>query len=171
MKKLLIAAACMTSVAGLNAAAPALNGMLDSVKLSTASVSFMSDVQLARDEAFQRNMAVVMCKSSDGETCADEGGWEQGWILFADANVNGRRDPHERLVLRSPRMASNLRFHGDLKAVVASAAGALRLVGVKANTATLVVCGASSQWTEARRVVLHGRGDSHSNRTGVPDCA
>ena len=170
MKKLLIAAACMTCVAGLHAAAPTLNGMLDSVKLSTASVSFMSDVQLAKDEAFQRNTNVVMCKSADGETCAAQGGWDQGWILFADANANGRRDRGDKLILRSPRMASNLRFQGELDAVVASAAGAVKLVGVHAKSASLVVCGESAQWTEARRVVVDRHGESRSARTGVPAC-
>ena len=41
----------------------------------------LASVQLARSEAIKRNVAVTLCASADGTTCAGGGGWEQGWVV------------------------------------------------------------------------------------------
>lgn len=56
--------------------------------------SFVGAVQLARSEAIKRGISVVVCRSANAETsstptCAASGtGWESGWIVFADRDIN-----------------------------------------------------------------------------------
>ena len=172
MKKLAIVLACTTLLAGVTrAAGPSLDRMLDSVKLSTASLGFLSDLDLAQSEAFNRNSAVVMCKSSDGETCTAAGAWDQGWIVFADANGNGTHERGEKVIVRSPKLASNLRFHGEVRSVAFSPAGAMKLVGLQAKSTTLTVCRQSEQGAEARRITVAVNGPSLVERSTVGSCA
>lgn len=172
MKKLLAASIVSVLLAGATqAAAPSLNRMLDSVKLSTASVGFLSDMELARGEAFARNTTVVMCKSADGHTCATTGAWDQGWIVFADANSNGRFERGEKVIVRSPRLASSLRFSGDLRAVSFSPAGAVKLSGALAGKGTLTVCRVSAAVAEARSITVAATGGSRVLRSTVSRCA
>ncbi len=172
MRKLIVVIFCTVVLAGVTrAAGPSLNRLLDSVKLSTASVGFLSDLELAQGEAFNRNSAVVMCKSSDGETCTHTGAWDQGWIVFADANANGVHEHSEKVIVRSPRLASNLRFSGEVRAVTFSPAGAMKLVGLQSKSATLTVCRQSPELAEARRITLAVNGASHVERSTVGSCA
>ena len=171
MKKFAIAAACACLFTGLtHAAGPALNRMLDSVKLSTASIGFLADLDLARSEAFSRNASVVMCKSGDGESCSASGAWDQGWIVFVDANGNGLHEHGEKVIVRSPKLASNLRFSGDIRLFALSPAGSVRLVGVEARSTTLTVCRESGESAEARRITVAADGVSQMQRSIVGRC-
>ena len=122
-------AACCAFVA---TPAPAhLGGMLDSVKVSAASHGFAADVAFAHAEALRRGVQMVVCKSPDGERCAASGSWRQGWMVFQDADGNGRRSPGEPVVLRERALSRSLRVAGSLEkadAVAFDAAGATRLV-------------------------------------------
>src|SRR5688572_2595220 len=70
---------------------PSLKTAFNSVRLSSATNVFVSGLHLARSEAIKRNARVVLCKSANGDACSAGGGWEQGWIVFHDANNNGAR--------------------------------------------------------------------------------
>ena len=59
-------------------AAPALSGMANSMRLTSAANSLFSSLLLARSEAIKRNSRAVVCKSATGDTCITTGGWEQG---------------------------------------------------------------------------------------------
>jgi type IV fimbrial biogenesis protein FimT len=52
---------------------------------------FVLAVQLARSEAAKRGRPVVVCKSANGERCADELRFDAGWIVFV--NVDDKRPP------------------------------------------------------------------------------
>ena len=50
-------------------AAPALSGMVNSMRLTTAVNSLLSSLHLARSEAIKRNSRAVVCKSASGDAC------------------------------------------------------------------------------------------------------
>ncbi len=56
---------------------------------------FVGFLNLARSEAIKTGFRVVICRSSDGATCATDnpGVWENGWLVFVDRNRNGAFDP------------------------------------------------------------------------------
>ncbi|MFO1324994.1 MAG: GspH/FimT family pseudopilin [Burkholderiales bacterium] len=47
---------------------------------------------LARAEALKRNARVNLCPTDDRRRCAPGGGWENGWLLYADADDDGQPD-------------------------------------------------------------------------------
>src|SRR5688500_7674674 len=91
-----------------------LGTAVTSIKLTSASNTLLAQIHHARSEAIKRNSRVVLCKSADGESCAQTGGWEQGWIIFHDANNNGAREGSETMIQREAALAGELKFTGNL---------------------------------------------------------
>lgn len=69
----------------LTMAVPSFTTMVMNNRLSTQANSLVIAVNLARSEAIKRNRNVVLCRSANGTSCA-AGGWEQGWIIYVDAD-------------------------------------------------------------------------------------
>lgn len=70
----------------LTLAVPSLQETIATNQLSTQINSFVTSVNLARNEAVKRNRTVALCKSANGTSCATSGNWEQGWIVFANTD-------------------------------------------------------------------------------------
>lgn len=79
--------------------------------------AFVSDLTYARNEAVKRNARVTICKSANPTatlaTCTDSDGWEQGRIMFVDANENGQRDSGEVLLRASEGSAGGSTLRGN----------------------------------------------------------
>lgn len=88
------------SVAGilLVVAVPAFREMILGNRLMSLTHETARAINLARSEAIKRGLRVSMCPSADGTNCANDGRWEQGWILFADPNTNGDFDAGDTLL-------------------------------------------------------------------------
>jgi type IV fimbrial biogenesis protein FimT len=68
-------------------AVPSFNDAALSSKLTGIANDLLASAQVARSEAVKRNVAVTMCASSNGASCAASGGWQVGWILVSDGEV------------------------------------------------------------------------------------
>jgi len=86
--------------------APGFRDVIRSNRLTSAANSFLSALNLARSEAVKLNAPVVICKSDVDNTpsgqaprCATGGGFEQGWVVFVDADNDAEIDTDE-VVLR-----------------------------------------------------------------------
>lgn len=64
-------------------AVPAYQGLVQGSLMTAAVNSLSADLHFARSEAVTRGYTVIVCKSSDGASCAENGGWDQGWIVYA----------------------------------------------------------------------------------------
>lgn len=120
-------------------ALPSFNEAFLSNRLATFSNTFVASTHLARSEAIKRNTPVTMCRSSNGTSCATTGGWEQGWIIFADNGAsgnanNGTVDSNETRILYQQALSSDYSFTGDNYAL------AYQGTGLVAATATLALC-------------------------------
>ncbi len=63
----------------------------------------VAGLHLARAEAIRRNGTVMVCASRDRDSCTGGTDWSRGWIVFADANRNNRRDRDEPVLhIHSP---------------------------------------------------------------------
>ncbi|HKK06439.1 MAG TPA: GspH/FimT family pseudopilin [Gammaproteobacteria bacterium] len=82
----------------LTGVVPAIHRTLASNRLAVHVNHLVGDLALTRSEAITRGVDTVLCKSNDGRHCVRQGGWEQGWIVFADRNANRRRDAPEPVV-------------------------------------------------------------------------
>jgi type IV fimbrial biogenesis protein FimT len=88
MVELMVSIAIAAILAGL--AVPSFRDLIASNRLKSHTSAFHTSLLLARSEAIKRKEGrVVVCKSADGAACTTDGGWQQGWIVFADANGNG----------------------------------------------------------------------------------
>jgi len=155
-------------------AVPAMTAAMDSAKLSSASNVFMSGLHLARSEAIKRNSRAVLCKSNDGVACASLGGWEQGWIIFHDANNNGARETAETIVHRELPLSASLRLTGNLNVaryVSFAPTGSTKLLGGGFQAGTLTVCNYSAEGGEARQIILNAAGRPRVLRARVDSCA
>ena len=176
MKAATLLAVIAASCAFIATPAPArLNSLLDSVKVSAASHGLAADLALAHTEALRRGIPVVACKSADGEHCTAAAGWAQGWIVFVDADGNGRRGTNEALVLRELAFSRTLRAAGTLDAiagVVFAPTGAARFIGSsKSDTAgSLTVCRVGSVGEAAVRVTFRAGGQPQVRSEAVAAC-
>lgn len=158
----------------LGVAAPSLTAAMDSVKLSSASGLLLSGLHLARNQAMSRNIRVVLCKSANGVSCASTGGWDQGWIVFHDANANGAREPSEAILRREVRLSSSLRVYGTgslVRNVSFGPGGAIKPIEGGSQSGALTVCRRFAAGGEARQIVLDAAGRAHVHRAAVNSCA
>jgi type IV fimbrial biogenesis protein FimT len=153
---------------------PSMTALLNSNKLTSASNALLSSMRLARSEAFKRNGRVVLCKSGDGLVCTHAGGWEQGWIVFHDADGDGEHNGDEVIIERGNPLPASLRLTGNLtvaKYVSFVATGSARLAGGGFQAGTVTVCNLSATGGEARQIVLNAVGRPRVQRVAVASCA
>ena len=69
-------------------AVPSLQQSLASNQLISANHSIVTGLNLARSTAITTGDDITICPSRDGATCAEDN-WDNGWIVFNDANADG----------------------------------------------------------------------------------
>lgn len=155
-------------------AVPSFSAIMGSSKLTAASNALLSSMYLARSEAIKRNGRVVLCKTADGVSCATAGGWEQGWIVFHDANSNGERDSGELLIQRTQPLADRVKVTGNspvARYVAFIATGSTKLTGGGFQAGTVTVCNQSASPVEARQIILSAVGRPRIQKVSSTDCA
>lgn len=90
------------AVAGilLGFAVPTFKNVIQNSRLRTDAASLAGALNLARSEAIRRAQQVTVCLSSDGATCVTTGTWEQGWVVFADADGDETVDAGTDAIIR-----------------------------------------------------------------------
>jgi len=96
----------------LGFAVPTLGGFIQSQRLVAASNELLGGLMYARATAIKLRQRVTLCRSSDGINCSSDGGYEQGWLVFADTGVPGAKDPGDR-VLRVSEGVSQVKMRGN----------------------------------------------------------
>lgn len=155
-------------------AAPSMKSTIRSIRLSSASNDLLAGLLMARSEAIKRNGRAVVCKSSDGISCASAGGWEQGWIVFHDTNNHGVRDGGEAIVQRQEALSGELRVTGNLnltRYVSYAPTGSTKLAGGAFQAGTITLCTQSADGGEARQIILSSAGRPRVLKTQVSACA
>lgn len=70
-------------------AVPNMQQFIMSNRLTSQLNLLASNLALARNEAVKQNARVVICATTDGESCEDEGvAWDDGWIVFVDRDAD-----------------------------------------------------------------------------------
>lgn len=145
-------------------AAPSFNEAILSNKLTAFANNFVASANLARGEAIKRNATVRLCRSADGTSCAASGGWQQGWIVFHDANGSGSVDTGEIIIQFQQALSSGYQLTGDAYNLD------FKAVGAGSTSATLKLCQATpSPGGQEREIKLSvtGRTSVATTRTGV----
>jgi type IV fimbrial biogenesis protein FimT len=70
-------------------AVPNMQQFIMSNRLTSQLNLLASNLALARNEAVKQNARVVICATTDGESCEEEGvAWDDGWIVFVDRDAD-----------------------------------------------------------------------------------
>ncbi|MBE7941967.1 MULTISPECIES: GspH/FimT family protein [Ramlibacter] len=163
--ELLVVLALVAILLGLGV--PSFARLLERTRVSTAAQRLQSHLALARSEAVRRGLRVTLCKSADGLVCATTGGWEQGWILFSDAQATGR--PAGPPLTRGQALPPSVTVNGtgSLGSYVSyTEAGQPQLLSGGFQAGTLHVCGTPG--SEGRDLVLSRAGRLRSDASANP---
>lgn len=78
---------------------PSLTNLVISNRLSSVSADLMTDLTFARATAISRAQRVGICASNDQATC-NGSSWQQGWMIYVDANSNNAFDVATETIVR-----------------------------------------------------------------------
>jgi len=90
----------------VSVAVPQFNNLMRRQELNSKVSLLKSTLAYARNEAISRRKDVVICGTTDGETCADSADWSSGWLVFVDEDTDNVFDTDDLLV-RSSAWKSN----------------------------------------------------------------
>lgn len=125
-------------------------------RLSASANDLLASVQLARSEAIKRNVAVTLCASADGATCAGSGGWEQGWIVVAAGAV---------IQVQQALPADYL-----LRQAGGTAALSFQPIGIGATSAIFTVCRNDPDGSQERLLTVSASGAAYVTTTNTGSC-
>lgn len=154
-------------------ALPSLTGILDRLRLSAFNNDVLAHLALARHEAIKRGQRVVLCKSSDGASCARLGHWQQGWLVFVDRNNNAQLDPGEEVLRQQAALPAGWVVKGNTpvsRYVSYHPIGLSLMVSGAFQAGTFTVCKTSVQAGEGRQVVISSNGRPRSQVAQLPSC-
>jgi len=138
-------------------AVPNFNDAVLGARLSAQANNLLASVQLARSEAIKRNTATTLCQSSDGATCTNSGGWEQGWVVLTGTTVLQHQQALPTgLKVTQTGGTSSLSFQP---------------IGVGATAATFTVCRSSPVGKQERVVTVSATGVAYVTRTTAGACS
>lgn len=144
---------------------PSYSDMTLGSKLRSQANDLVAGAVLARSEAIKRNSVVRMCVSADGASCI-AGGWEQGWVVFHDADDDGTLDAGEAVLLLHQAAASGFKITGTVASV------RFQGTGVGATQAILTACRATPSVGAHERVVnISATGRASVTKTNVATCS
>jgi type IV fimbrial biogenesis protein FimT len=147
---------------------PAYQAWLADAELRDEVEALVGELNFARSEAIKENQRVNLCPSVDGVQCAANGRWEAGWMMFADDNHNGARDPGERVirVMAPARAGITVRGNRPVHDYVSyTSMGNTRMANGALQMGTFTVC--RSGHTEIDVVLANG-GRVRVSRTRTP---
>ncbi len=71
-------------------AIPSFVDIIKDSRISSSLINLKSDLYLARSSAIRYNRHAIICTSNaDNTNCSGSSNWENGWIVFVDANKDG----------------------------------------------------------------------------------
>ncbi len=149
-------------------AAPGFGNLFVNNKLTEASNRFLSSITFARSEAVNRNDTVIMCHLNDlGTGCDNDARWEDGWVIWVDADNDSGFDVGEEIIMAQGLPAGYTLRAGNNQftdRITFSPAG--DATGSVGNNAEIFrVCDAQADITRARSIHLNGVGRAWVNRT------
>ena len=135
----------------LGVGVPSIAALMNANRLSGQVNDLRSALALTRTEAITRNQHVVICKSDDGETCTRKGRWDNGWIVYVDADRDRARDEDEPVLLARTAVGKHVRI--DYRGFGSHHYVVYRPNGMTRTNGTFVICDPQAE-ERARTLVL-----------------
>lgn len=98
LTELMVVLAVASILLGL--AVPAFGNLIQREKTTSAVNDFLAAINLTRSEAIHRGRRIDLVPA--------EGGWKNGWVVFADENDNQKPDAGEEVIFRHEALAAEM---------------------------------------------------------------
>lgn len=157
----------------LTLAAPSFAAFVRNSQMTSAANALISALQLTRSEAIKRGSYAVMCPSATGSSCASTGDWDQGWLVFHDANNNAGVDAGEAVILTRQALPAGLRATSKgstARYISYEPSGGTRQITNAFQSGTLTVCSESGSLDSARQIIISKTGRARSARIALASC-
>jgi len=146
---------------------PSFQYVTYSNRMSSEVNSLLAEMQYARAEAVKEGQPITVCASSNptsaNPSCSGSASWNQGWIVFVDANGNQTVDTGEQILLQQPAFTSTDTFvgGGNVDAVTFNREGFLAAYAGSTQVTlplaiTLHSTPLNSQWTRCLALTFAG---------------
>ena len=146
-------------------AAPTLTETMRRNQLQSEADRMLTALYLARSEAVKRNQPVSVCRSANGSSCT--GGWEDGWIVFSNADGDNAVDVGTDEVIRTYEALPE--GHG-IEGTLGTGALTYFADGSYADgSETIRVCSVDGQLTEGYTLSINRVGRPRASK-GVASC-
>jgi type IV fimbrial biogenesis protein FimT len=142
----------------LAVAMPGYREWITRYELASHAEQLAASLELARSEAIKRGLRVNLCPAPDGAHCAAGAAWDAGWLVYVDADPDGRNaDDEPVLRVEHPTAAAiRIRANRPVDAYVSfTGLGVARLLGGGLQMGTFTLC---RQGMPAHKVVLANSG-------------
>ena len=147
------------------AAFPAFSDWLAAYQLANHARHLAESMTRARTEAIRRGHRVNLCKSADRQQCADQDRWDAGFVVFVDANHDGRIDADEPVLGIEGRATHGITVDANRPLddyVSYTSLGHARLLNGALQMGTFTICRSGQR---ALHVVLANSGRVRVERT------
>ena len=134
----------------------------------------VQDLWLARQEAIRHGSPAVLCASPTQLTCAPQGPWHPGWMLFIDLNHNAVWDEGEPVIKRHPGFTDGWRLSGNsaiARHISYTPAGYTRSPTGALQMGTLTLCPPQGSPYGGRQVVINSMGRPRTQNAPAADCS
>lgn len=138
---------------------PSFQSSFRSNRVATASNELLTSFTLARSEAIRSTRGAGVCASANGTSCV--GSWNDGWLVWGDANSNGALDAGETVV-RYSQARPALAMNGSAASVAYDGRG--RVVGGPKN----IGLKPEGYETPARFLCINGTGQARIQESACP---
>jgi type IV fimbrial biogenesis protein FimT len=90
---------------------PSFDAQHHRIKAKAERDSLFQDLRLARSHTITRSGTVSLCPSNPakGTTC-ENGGWEDGWLMYVDLNRNGQFDSADTLIKQHQKNGKRIKL-------------------------------------------------------------
>lgn len=152
---------------------PSLAAFVSASRTSNYSNELLASIWLTRNEAIRLNSRVMLCKSSNGIDCATAGSWNQGWLVFADQNVNGKRDQEEPVLRQHEALPPGWTITGNAPVrhyVMYESGGTSVLLSGAFQAGTLTVCQLDADPPQALQIIINRIGRPRTYKPAAGTC-
>jgi type IV fimbrial biogenesis protein FimT len=154
-------------------AAPLFGSVLDSIRGTLIADAVVSDLWLTRSEGVRRNARTALCRSSDGQRCADQGNWSQGWVVYEDRDENGQLGADDLVIAVRGGLPAGWLLKGNStvdKQIGYTSMGVTKHPSGSFQAGTLTLCKRSANSTESRRIIINSMGRPRTEKVSVASC-
>jgi len=135
-------------------ALPAFSSALEATRAGSAETQLLVSLTQAVNRSALTGTHMVLCPSDDGRSCRRGPDWSDGWIGFADLDLDRERGPDERVFLTEAALPGKVQLRSSI--------GRTRIVfqgngGNAGSNVTFTLCDGRGP-NHARALVLNNRG-------------